>query len=432
MHPLRFRHNSYSYHARCLHIPGYIPGCGYKGFIPGYTRVFTDRGSRSRCPGTFDTDPRTLRFTPNMSLSDSSLHPPHHTEAADDRSRPTFHTTATVIPAFQSLPIHPGQRRARSSTSPDRHLLASLTSRRRARATTRSQHPPLHIKLPAVERFEDQRPLPTVEDDFSDKPSVPIPIPAKSKKDLGSRPTTPLTGRASESIFSIRGPGPSIDSSLKPYYSFGFRKTTTHTRAPSTVQRGFSPMGSRRPASPLYAPTSPLSPTTPLQRLSVSPNAGRPVRNLKLPGLPRFHPANFPSADSSATNTPRGPRSNNSHQKRRNGSDAQQKLHQYQRDIVTNATKSSRSLLSSSINPKPTSPRLAPLGSPGDPMTPLMLEGQGDYLLAGSGVSSPGYKENDARELVECMVRRENERRRHPEVRSESLSPAVSPAGGRG
>ncbi|KAH0297710.1 hypothetical protein KCU84_g16745, partial [Aureobasidium melanogenum] len=36
---------------------------------------------------------------------------------------------------------------------------------------------------------------------------------------------------------------------------------------------------------------------------------------------------------------------------------------------------------------KPLSPRLAPLGSPG-PVTPLELEGQDGYLLAGAHVSS--------------------------------------------
>ena len=102
-------------------------------------------------------------------------------------------------------------------------------------------------------------------------------------------------------------------------------------------------------------------------------------------------------------------------------------LHQYQRDLVANAGKYA----------KPSPPRLTPLRSPGEPMTPLMLEGQGDYLCAGSASLSP---KGDGREMVERLIRRENERRIHPEANagsvspamSPAVSPAVSPAGGRG
>ena len=76
-------------------------------------------------------------------------------------------------------------------------------------------------------------------------------------------------------------------------------------------------------------------------------------------------------------------------------------------------------------------------------MTPLALEAQGDYLLAGSsigGTPASSFKEGDGRDMVERLVQRENERRNHPEARSGSvspalspaISPAVSPAGGRG
>ena len=71
-------------------------------------------------------------------------------------------------------------------------------------------------------------------------------------------------------------------------------------------------------------------------------------------------------------------------------------------------------------------------------MTPLILEGASDYLVAGSSSLPAGLKEGDGREFVERLVRRENERKNYPEARSGSvspalsLSPAVSPAGGRG
>ena len=71
-------------------------------------------------------------------------------------------------------------------------------------------------------------------------------------------------------------------------------------------------------------------------------------------------------------------------------------------------------------------------------MTPLVLEPASDYLVAGSSSLPAGFQEGDGREFVEHLVRRENERGNHPEARSGSvspamsLSPAVSPAGGRG
>ena len=71
-------------------------------------------------------------------------------------------------------------------------------------------------------------------------------------------------------------------------------------------------------------------------------------------------------------------------------------------------------------------------------MTPFMLEDASDYLIAGSSTLPAGSKDGEAREFVERLVRRENERRNCPEARSGSVSPAlssssaVSPAGGRG
>ena len=58
---------------------------------------------------------------------------------------------------------------------------------------------------------------------------------------------------------------------------------------------------------------------------------------------------------------------------------------------------------------KPTSPRLEPLGSPG-PVTPLELEGDGGYLMAGSRYAEEGEK--GRQELVEKLIREEAGRRR--------------------
>ena len=65
-------------------------------------------------------------------------------------------------------------------------------------------------------------------------------------------------------------------------------------------------------------------------------------------------------------------------------------------------------------------------------MTPFMLEATGDYLAAGSSSLPAGFKEGDGRDFVERLVRRENERKKYSEARAGSVSPAVSPAGGRG
>ena len=61
-------------------------------------------------------------------------------------------------------------------------------------------------------------------------------------------------------------------------------------------------------------------------------------------------------------------------------------------------------------------------------MTPLMLEGHDDYILAGSSALASGLKASEGREYVERLVQKENERRSHPEARSDNLSPTSSPA----
>ncbi|KAH9826023.1 hypothetical protein Tdes44962_MAKER03806 [Teratosphaeria destructans] len=172
--------------------------------------------------------------------------------------------------------------------------------------------------------------------------------------------------------------------------------------------------------SPAMRPQSPLSPGykasahfDTLQLPSPRTGQGRPGNSarrsqnhsLKLPQLPRFHPANFPSAHSSLQHTPDGvspqpPVSPRAHQ--RVMSDAQRQLYAYQRDILSAARATSPSGAG-----KPTSPKLAPLGSPG-PVTPLELEGEDGYLVAGarrSGQATPSD------ELVDRLIKEEARRR---------------------
>ncbi|KAF2648124.1 hypothetical protein K491DRAFT_613377 [Lophiostoma macrostomum CBS 122681] len=124
---------------------------------------------------------------------------------------------------------------------------------------------------------------------------------------------------------------------------------------------------------------------------------------LRLPSLPRFHPANFPSQNSSTAatpitgpNSPQPPVSPRANQKQY--SDAQRQMYLYQRELLANAARQARG-----PSAKPTSPRLIPLGSPG-PVTPLELEGAEGYLTA-------GVNTHDAQAHVDKLIRDEARRR---------------------
>lgn len=345
------------------------------------------------------------------------------------------HPSLIETPTLRNTGNH-RRPRARSSSSPDRHS-TSFSTRPRARTSAQSK-PTLHLDLSstAVRRSRPPGTLSALTDSPPEKPSAPIDIPAR-KKDQGqtSRPTTPLTARAPQEEYfaSWRKVEPRISESLTPYYSSRAKKVFDR-RDPSLAQKGFAQMSPTSEAS-RYTPSSPLSPkaSVPLPSTNSSQKAKTAAQSLKLARLPRYHPANFPSSDSSAPPpSPLGPRSAASQARSGRGSHAKQQLLQYQRDLISSTAKTSYSLLSSNVNSKPTPPRLNPLRSPGGPMTPFMLEGAGDYLVAGSSSLAAGLKEGDEREFVERLVRRENERWTHPEARPGSLSPAVSPAGGRG
>ena len=66
--------------------------------------------------------------------------------------------------------------------------------------------------------------------------------------------------------------------------------------------------------------------------------------------------------------------------------------------------------------PEPISPRLLPAGSPG-PITPFELEESAGYMAAGarsSGSLIGGFESERERDMVESMIRREEERRQSP------------------
>jgi len=177
-------------------------------------------------------------------------------------------------------------------------------------------------------------------------------------------------------------------------------------------------------SSPSMRPTSPLSPgyknshfdslqppqQRPMHSRTNSNQRRAPTQSLKLPSLPRFHPANF-SNHSSVQSTPDGqqnspppPVSPRSYQ--RMYSAAQKQLYFNQREMLLSAAGTASS---PSREGKPNSPRLHPMGSPG-PVTPLELERDEGYLLAGTRSS---LKESTApEELVERLIREETRRSR--------------------
>lgn len=275
------------------------------------------------------------------------------------------------------------------------------------------------------------------------KPTAPIAIPRR--KIDSEVVTTPLSGRPRRFDNSAFAAFQSFDASGRSAPS---PSTPSHYSSSQSSQSSTDDslaLSPRHPSSRSHmhrGPPSPLAPTmsnrspNPEQESGPLPrNPRRPPQGLKLSNLPRFQPPNPPNTDANVSSSSRNTLRNLSSQSRpyRPGSDAQQKLQQYQRDYVANLKRTANP--SQSFLSTPESPRLAPLGSPGGPMTPLLLEAQSDYLSAGGQNSSPGS--STGRELVEKLVQRENERRHHPEAGSVSpamspaLSPAVSPAGGR-
>ncbi|KAF1359839.1 hypothetical protein EJ07DRAFT_155776 [Lizonia empirigonia] len=169
------------------------------------------------------------------------------------------------------------------------------------------------------------------------------------------------------------------------------------------------------PARNMPSVSSPLSPRT--EPLAVPPGRRRPqlhsrqsstsgpAMHLRLPSLPRFHPANFGTPSSSASGTPvTGPNSPNPPVSPRSGNtlskyEAQKQMYLYQQQLQARTSTQVRGSLSA----KPTSPRLDPLASPGA-VTPFELEGSDGYLTA-------GVNPQDAALHVERLIRDEANRR---------------------
>ena len=271
-------------------------------------------------------------------------------------------------------------------------------------------------------------------------PSAPIPIPDRQKS---TRPTTPLTARESKGghcfPFITLSP-PESTPRKNGWEDYQQHRASGSASASAAAPAPVTDRPHHPPQTPKTAPKAPnvhhqsrphrhpAMPLSPLQPMNQNPHLPhRAGKNMHLASLPRFHPANYQSAESGSIATHRGPRSS---VPQRQGSEASQQLHQYRRALVDSASMAARSLMSPNLS-KPSPPRLHPLGSPG-PVTPLVLEGQDDYLMGGSATSPRSFTAKEGSELVDRLIREEHDRNTHPGIRSARHSPAVSPAGGRG
>ncbi|KAI0590307.1 hypothetical protein Alg130_02364 [Pyrenophora tritici-repentis] len=161
-------------------------------------------------------------------------------------------------------------------------------------------------------------------------------------------------------------------------------------------------------SSPLSPRSQPLDiPSQARRRPALNPrqssNTG-PAAHLRLPSLPRFHPANYASSQSSShANTPStgpdSPYSPSSPRSTNRQYEVQRQMYLYQQQLLANTNRQHKGL-----GPRPTSPRLEPLASPGA-VTPLELEDEmGSYLTA-------GVSRAEADQHVEKLIREEARRR---------------------
>ncbi|CAG8975017.1 hypothetical protein HYALB_00012184 [Hymenoscyphus albidus] len=229
---------------------------------------------------------------------------------------------------------------------------------------------------------------------------------------------TPLTGRG-----DLKGGYfPGFEESPPPKYRPHPFITGLSSKVPPSSEEVTTP-GSPSNMSACSFTSSPATDSTP--RVPTS-GLTAPTTNVypRVPDLDAFtipkgkyYPSNYITPMTSQSSTPRTsltpvatslqiPAYNNTNNKKRpsherNNSDVKRKLQQYQRDMIAQARAASHAPPSDITwtVPRPVSPRLAPLGSPG-PITPLELENNDGYLAAGSR----HLIDNNERNLVENFI----------------------------
>lgn len=268
----------------------------------------------------------------------------------------------------------------------------------------------------------------------SPPPSTPIAIPNhRTLGQMSELTTIPLTARVPRGGYFPFAASPSPPSpSSRQLYSSGMTQywpapqpVVSSRHAAYNIYTNSGLEGQRnsqgpmikihsRPTSPTFASPNTSSPQSHLLQVPPRTHPQRARRNLHLNSLPSFHPANVEIAGLS------------SQPLHRHSSDAQRRLHQQQCELIANATRTPPLYFQSTHDGRsrdPSPPRLCPLGSPGDSVTPLALEGQqgGDYLLAGalrmSATPTHALKTQSARlsmteELVDELIRNEMTRMR--------------------
>ncbi|KAL8873116.1 MAG: hypothetical protein Q9174_001363 [Haloplaca sp. 1 TL-2023] len=365
---------------------------------------------------------------------------PYDVGASKSSSKPTKGTLNTLTDRQSNIShgskASEGRKRATTTISA---TPGSLLDRRSKTGNSQLQAPLSVPKLPVGLDVQTSS-APAQPSTFLDeRRSAPIAIPIR-KAPQSSHPVTPLTGRERSFFPHVlkdkhTPPREKSDKDFTPSPDSQSQAASSQSEqeqfAPSPINR--RNMRTDR-SSPMYTPSSPLSPTIPhhptpsfgqhkARTLSGSQHGSRQSTPLAIPSLPPYHPANYESRQSS----PRLPPSNNSTHARQ-VSELQKNMQRHQRALLINATRAAATPTTSKPPAhRPSSPRLNPMTSPG-PITPLMLEGQTDYFLGGPKTSAAsGSKAGDRREMVDNLIDVERERIRHPR-RESSHSPAVSPA----
>ena len=192
-----------------------------------------------------------------------------------------------------------------------------------------------------------------------------------------------------------------------------------HSPRTASAMRPSSPLSPRFDSSARYQTLQPPSTRPFSPRGSTTQQRRQHASHLALPGLPRFHPANFPSTHSSGVNTPgSGPTSPQAppspQMQQKLYMDAQKQLLLYQQEALP------RPSSQGSLRQKPHSPRLVPLGSPG-PVTPLELEEHDNYLAVGSTTASRPFNLQHSDELTTKLAQIARQNEGHPRSSFSSL-----------
>lgn len=236
------------------------------------------------------------------------------------------------------------------------------------------------------------------------------------------------------------------DPARRIHYPHPFSEFESHHETPSPKAQGNAPGTPDTPSLALNADPAEAAPENPSGTLVTSYVPSGFHSSGTLP-MGKYYPSNYEKRSHVHTPTPNPPKVAKSSsqvptygglQKARPEGDARQKLQQYQRDMVAQATLAARKIMggkeesslstpgfpsqgmpvSAPATADPSSPRLRPLGSPG-PVTPMELESSaGSYLDKGRGAAGGSARDRERRPPMSPGDR----------MRAETRSPVATPA----